>query len=1226
MNVDFERAPHPRYRLLARIGTGGMGEVFRTYDRLTAQVVALKRVHLALPIALAASPAADKGETSPLPATLAPWAGTRPDSDGGPALLTVLGQAQRTPSPALQALRVHLTQEFRTLASLRHPHIVSVLDYGFDRDRQPYFTMEFLEDAIPLDKAARGLPFAVQVGLLLQVLQALTYLHRRGVLHRDLKPGNILVASGPRGPQVKLLDFGLALLAQELRSRLADIAGTLGYIAPEVLVGAPPSEASDLFAVGVMAHEILLGAHPLGTHHTTAFIREFLDTAPIFSGDERLSAALSAVLHRALCRAPRDRYLDASVFGLELARAAGLPVPVETAAIRESFLQAATFIARDEELTTLKRALAEAAAGTGGVWLIGGESGVGKSRLIDELRTLALVRGTRVVRGQAVSTGGGYQVWQGALRPLCLDETLDEPDAGVLKSVVPDISKLLERPVPDPPELDPESAQTRFLIAAEKLLLSQCEPLVVLLEDLHWADPGSLALLARLMRSVAQRPLLIIGSYRHDERPELVRELPGAKSLKLPRLQRQETELLSASMLGEVGRRQDIVALLVRETGGNAFFIVEVVRALAEGVGTLGRIGTGSIPTHVAAGGVQAVLSRRLGRVPEAARPLLCAAAVFGKELDIAVLQALPEGVGEHIEEHIAACAAVAVLEVCENRWRFVHDKLRETLLGQLTAEARALWHLRLGEAIERTYAAELSSQAATLGYHFDQAGVPARALPYLLQAGDRATPRGSMHEAIAHLDRAVALFDRVAHTPSERAHALGLLCRAYHGAGKAEESTKILERMFADAGLRMPSSPWQFFTNTAGLVIHHLRFRLGGQPQRRLEPEQTALHAEAADAQVAILEALLEVRSPSQITYLTLALAAVGERLRDPARMAAGYAALGSTFANASMRRLSDSYFGQARKLLAQNPAPALDIQAFVELLISFACTCRGEWELSDRALAEDLAYRRRVGDWRHELLNVLQGAALMLWRGESAAGHASLRALEELAYRVDSAQFACWGQGLRAALALRAGQLDRAAQLVDEARENQARTADPVANALFWGISGLCALRRELPIEARRCADRALDILLAKPTLVYGQLVVLVAVTETYAVLWQKSRDANEKVALATRFRDALARFRILGALIPIGRPQAFLWHGRYAALHGQTRFAEWLFHRSQQASARYRMPFDEAHAHKALAELAQARGECATAAAERNKARLLFERLGAHWHCAQLSVLDP
>ena len=139
----------------------------------------------------------------------------------------VAGAHEPLSAAQVQSLCLHLAQEFHTLAGLRHPHIVSVLDYGFARDHQPYFTMELLENARTLDESSRDQPFAVRVGLLLQVLQALYYLHWRGVLNRDLKPSNILVIQAAHGLQVKLLDFGLALWTPGMNLERPEVAGTI---------------------------------------------------------------------------------------------------------------------------------------------------------------------------------------------------------------------------------------------------------------------------------------------------------------------------------------------------------------------------------------------------------------------------------------------------------------------------------------------------------------------------------------------------------------------------------------------------------------------------------------------------------------------------------------------------------------------------------------------------------------------------------------------------------------------------------------------------------------------------------------------------------------------------------------------------------------------------------------------------------------------------------------
>ncbi|MEP7120689.1 MAG: AAA family ATPase [Byssovorax sp.] len=739
--VDEEVSPRrldDRYQVLELLGEGGMGEVYSARDRLTGQRVALKRLRLRGPGGVIAGPTPSGGAEGP--------AALRFGSDSAAPLLT-------------------LAREFRTLASIRHPHIISVLDYGFGPGAAPFFTMELLAGARPLHAAAVGQPIRGQIHLLLQVLEALTYVHRRGLLHRDLKPANVLVVGDGAEARVKLLDFGIACGRDPARP--SALAGTLAYMAPELFAGDAPSEAGDLWAVAVMAHEILLGAHPLPAPNGAELVTALRGAAPIFREDPRLDPALAAVLRRALSRSPGDRHADAAAFARDLARAAGLAPPTETAEIRESFLSAAAFVARDGELATLRGALGEARAGRGSVWLVGGESGVGKSRLLDELRTLALVSGTRVGRGQAVSVGGAaYQVWQGALRPLCLDAAIDDLDAGALRAAVPDLAALLERPVPHLLEIDPQSAQARFLAALERLLLGRQEPLVLLLEDLQWADPASLAVLRRLASTAASRPWLVIASYRDDERPELRDELPGAKRLALRRLSAEGIARLSASMLGEIGRDPAVVALLQRETEGNAFFVVEVVRALAEEAGALARVGEGRLPLEVTAGGVQAVLQRRLRRVPERARPLLMAAAVLGREIDLRVLTALPGDLSARVKADLADAAAAAVIEVVEDRFRFAHDKLRAALLEQLVGPERAAWHLRVGEAIEQAYAEDLDPRSAALAHHFEQAGERDRAARFYGKAAEQALIANDLTSAITLAPRAI--------TPQTRGEALG--------------------------------------------------------------------------------------------------------------------------------------------------------------------------------------------------------------------------------------------------------------------------------------------------------------------------------------------------------------------------------------------------------------------------------------------------------------------
>src|SRR5258708_1870780 len=485
-----------RYRVLDLVGTGGMGSVYRVMDRLSRQTVALKRV------------------------------------TASPDTLNFASRADDSID-----FRLALAQEFQILASLRHPNIIGVLDYGFDADNQPYYTMDLLEDAQTILDAARDESLSVKVALLAELLQALSYLHRRGIVHRDLKPSNVLVAGG----QVKVLDFGLSVRTEQNRTT-GGTSGTLAYMAPEVLNGDPASIAADLYAVGVIAYEILVGHHPFITTDVSQLVIAILTQEPELTATG-LEPPFVELLSRLLAKEPANRYANTGAVLEALSAAASEPLALETQDIRESFLQAAQFVGRKDELAQLSDVLLHAlTARKGSTWLVGGESGVGKSRLVEELRTLALVQSASVLRGQTVSEGGAsYQLWRDSLRWLATTSELTDDEASILKPLVPDIAELLEHQVSDAPEIEAKAAVERVLSTIVNLIKRQTQPLLILLEDLQWASQEELAVLSRLKRAPTTLPPMILATYRDVERPHLPPSLPHACLIRLQPLSQAGT-------------------------------------------------------------------------------------------------------------------------------------------------------------------------------------------------------------------------------------------------------------------------------------------------------------------------------------------------------------------------------------------------------------------------------------------------------------------------------------------------------------------------------------------------------------------------------------------------------------------------------------------------------------------------------------------------------------
>jgi tetratricopeptide (TPR) repeat protein len=397
---------------------------------------------------------------------------------------------------------------------------------------------------------------------------------------------------------------------------------------------------------------------------------------------------------------------------------------------------------------------------------------VGKSRLLQEVRTQALVQGVAVLRGQARAGGGALHLWQEVLPSLLLLAEPDELETAVLAPLIPDMERLAGKPVTPAPPLEPDKARTRLLLAILGLLqrAAQRQPLLLLLEDVHWADDNSLELLQWLLREVAVRPLLILAAYRLGERPDLPQQLPQLTHLRLERLAADQVAQLSAAMLGPDGRQPHLVTFLQQETEGNTFFMVEVMRALAEEAGRLDDVPGAELPLRIFSGGMKEVVRRRLARVPEHYRPLLQQAAVAGRQLDLTLLATVGQNAVLSIQNSVlrygtlddwlTICANALVLERPDGslRWQFSHDKLRDGLLDDLTLAQKQTLHTQIAQAIEQCYADNLAAHYADLAHHFGQAGSTDQERVYLRLAAGVAQADFANEAALAFYDRLLAL------------------------------------------------------------------------------------------------------------------------------------------------------------------------------------------------------------------------------------------------------------------------------------------------------------------------------------------------------------------------------------------------------------------------------------------------------------------------------------
>jgi DNA-binding CsgD family transcriptional regulator len=443
------------------------------------------------------------------------------------------------------------------------------------------------------------------------------------------------------------------------------------------------------------------------------------------------------------------------------------------------------FVGREAELAALTADLDAAAGGRGGVVLVAGEPGIGKTRLVEELAAQATVCGALVLWGRCWEGEGAPAFWPWIQVVRAYLQTVDptalrsEMGAGAadIAQLVPSIRDRLPD-LPTSPPVEPEAARFQLFDSLAGFLRAAAarRPLLLVFDDLHWADAPSLALLRFVGRELEGAGLLVVGLYRHTEVD------PGHPLLvtlaDLTRGQHHRRLLLAGLDQGEVANFVALVAgvepssalaaAVHQRTDGNPFFVTEVVRLLA-GEGRLDAAGTSllmlatSLPE-----GVKAVIAERLGRLSDDCRRVLEVAAVVGRDFELRVLQSASGLDGDRLLELVEEAEAARVVAAVPGglgRWRFAHALVREVLYEGLPAARRIRLHGRVGEALEAVYVADAGPHLAELAHHFVAAApgsqaIVGRAVRVAAAAGRRALEVLAWEEAAELFERALAALE----------------------------------------------------------------------------------------------------------------------------------------------------------------------------------------------------------------------------------------------------------------------------------------------------------------------------------------------------------------------------------------------------------------------------------------------------------------------------------
>jgi hypothetical protein len=406
----------------------------------------------------------------------------------------------------------------------------------------------------------------------------------------------------------------------------------------------------------------------------------------------------------------------------------------ETPAMRTGL---GAYVGRERERAALRAGLDELARGRGGLWLVSGEPGMGKSRLVEEVVPAAEAAGATVAWGRCWEAGGApaYWPWTQLLRGLVRGDAAVER-APLLAQILPE---LRERGAPATPALSPERARFELLDAVWRVLDERARrgPLVLVLDDLHAADPSSLLLLDFVGHQVRAAPIAIVGTFRDSDAhrgeagPLLLKVSRHATAIPLVRLGDDDVAAYLREAIG-AAPAPELAAQVAQRTDGNPLFLVELTRLLVSH-------GPSVAAARAVPPTVRTAIGERLVGLSALARTVLERAAIIGRDVSVAALvEAFTLGADDVRDALDEAAAAMLVLPVAADAYRFAHILVRDVLYQGVGDERRAALHRRLADAMRRR--GDSAAPWSQIAHHLFAAGPSARA--DAIDAAERAAQR----------------------------------------------------------------------------------------------------------------------------------------------------------------------------------------------------------------------------------------------------------------------------------------------------------------------------------------------------------------------------------------------------------------------------------------------------------------------------------------------------
>ncbi|PYQ28216.1 MAG: hypothetical protein DMF56_17435 [Acidobacteria bacterium] len=696
--------------------------------------------------------------------------------------------------------------EFSTLASLEHASVIKVYDFGVLNDRYPYFTMEWIAGKKITD-FFDGQNWDALYDVILQIASGLHHIHHLGIIHLDLKPSNILV--GDDG-NAKIMDFGVAIESRQVFDR--QIRGTLQYMAPEVLKQDRVDSRADLYALGMTLYETVTGALPGYGKAPIDVIRMHLneEIRRPSAINPRVPEKLEQIIVKLLEKDPRHRFPSAASLLQAVAEAAGTKAPRAELLVGRGELYAAPLIGRKQEVNQLMQLVAEAREGRGNGVILAGAEGMGKSRIVRDVTLRAQVDGARVFWGRCPTNrktiyAPFFEIFEQMVLAV-------NPEADVGEEI-----RLILRPVvasAGPEASAPKHGQkfrlyNRIVQSMQDMYgylsvggESGGSPLMLVIDDLQWADPSTAELFSFLVGEAKSNRLLVIGTLTLETHGEAAIESQSPSfafweqrakesSFALIRVETLSEPLVREhvqSLLGDANVSDELVRWMLWESAGSPLNIRRIIDYLIahdylqwkpEGwIADMERIRALRIP-----GGVSSILMEKVESLAAHPRAMFEIASVMGETMDLELLTKVSDLTPEETFAAVRELVRQAVADESSDgaTIMFPQIHLRDSVYSAMPERRRMELHQRIAGALEPLAVNGSFQVIGQVAYHFARANDIERGTRYSIEAGDLATRTLAHEEATEFYRVALEMMDLGGVEEARKAEVREKLADAYY-------------------------------------------------------------------------------------------------------------------------------------------------------------------------------------------------------------------------------------------------------------------------------------------------------------------------------------------------------------------------------------------------------------------------------------------------------------